>query len=154
MKRIIFIYWLIVTISFSYAQDNVALRLKHFNVQNTIALQKYDAVSYFSSKPIKGANTYQYTYNGIIYYFSTAENLQTFKNNPAKYEPAYGGWCAYAMGVKGEKVEVDPFTYKIIQGKLYLFYNKYFNNTRTDWNEDEINIKQKADLNWSKIITK
>ena len=55
------------------------------------------------------------------------------------------------MGAKGEKVPVDPGTYKIINNKLYLFYNKFFNNTLKDWNKDESNLKTKADANWQKI---
>ena len=72
--------------------------------------------------------------------------------NPAKYEPQYGGWCAYAMGAKGEKVSVDPKTYKIVDGKLYLFYNRLFNNTLEDWNENEAKLKNKADANWVNIF--
>ena len=56
------------------------------------------------------------------------------------------------MGAKGEKVEVDPETFKIIQGKLYLFYNAFFNNTLKDWNKDEANLKLKADANWKSIF--
>jgi hypothetical protein len=55
------------------------------------------------------------------------------------------------MGAKGEKVEIDPETFKIIDGKLYLFYNAYFNNTLTSWNKDEKNLKAKADKNWLSI---
>ena len=55
------------------------------------------------------------------------------------------------MGAKGTKVEVDPETFKIINGKLYLFYNKYLNNTLTTWNKNEADLKSKADANWQKI---
>jgi hypothetical protein len=87
-----------------------------------------------------------------LYYFSSAENKEAFKRSPSKYEPEYGGWCAYAMGKNGEKVNIDPETFKILDGKLYLFYNKYFNNTLTDWNKDETNLKKKADANWPKFL--
>jgi hypothetical protein len=56
------------------------------------------------------------------------------------------------MGAKGEKVEVDPETFKIVNGKLFLFYNAYFNNTLKSWNKDEANLNRKADANWKKII--
>ena len=75
-----------------------------------------------------------------------------FLKNPKNYEPQYGGWCAYAMGSNGEKVEVDPETYKILDGKLYVFYNAYFNNTLKSWNKDEAKLKKQADKNWQKII--
>ena len=75
-------------------------------------------------------------------------NLDVFKKSPEKFEPAYGGWCAYAMGNTGEKVEIDPETYKIVEGKLYLFYNAYFTNTLPKWNKEEKSLKTKADKNW------
>ncbi|CAN5522902.1 hypothetical protein BH10BAC1_BH10BAC1_15570 [soil metagenome] len=55
------------------------------------------------------------------------------------------------MGATGEKVEVDPETFKIVNGKLYLFYNSYFNNTLSKWNKDEKNLNKTADVNWAKI---
>ena len=64
-------------------------------------------------------------YNGTTYRFISQQNREEFAKNPARYEPQYGGWCAYAMGKQGEKVEVDPETFKILDGKLFLFYNKY-----------------------------
>ncbi|MFC6245118.1 hypothetical protein [Flavobacterium psychroterrae] len=55
------------------------------------------------------------------------------------------------MGSAGEKVEINPETFKISDGKLYLFYNAYFNNTLKSWNKDEDNLKAKADRNWKNI---
>ena len=76
----------------------------------------------------------------------------SFAKNPAGFEPQYGGWCAYAMGSSGEKVEINPETFKIVEGKLYLFYNAFFNNTLKSWNKEEAQLKAKADSNWKKII--
>ena len=127
------------------------LRSKHYNLEDGIAIGGYDAVSYFQGKPAKGQKQFSVNHQGILYYFSSAANRDEFKKNPARYEPQYGGWCAYAMGAKGEKVSVDPKTYKILQGKLYLFYNRLFNNTLESWNKDEKGLQQKADVNWAKI---
>lgn len=91
------------------------------------------------------------SYQGVIYKFSSNENKDAFLKNPSRYEPQYGGWCAYAMGSEGGKVEINPETFKIIDGKLYLFYNQYFNNTLKSWNKEENNLKSKADANWKKI---
>jgi hypothetical protein len=84
--------------------------------------------------------------------FSSARNYERFKASPEKYEPAYGGWCAYAMGETGEKVKVDPETFKILNGKLYLFYNFWGNNTLKDWNSNEQKLKETGDRNWSKSV--
>jgi len=51
------------------------------------------------------------------------------------------------MGELGEKVRIDPETFKIVNGKLYLFYNFFFNNTLKDWNDNEKHLKSKADKN-------
>jgi len=134
-----------------WAQDAEALkRKKHYNVaKSTLAVEGYDVVSYFNaSKPLKGESKYATVYQGVTYYFSSQSNLATFKANPAKYEPAYGGWCAYAMGAKGSKVEVDVKNYKVKNGRLFLFYKDFFGNTLDDWNDDESNLRAKADKNW------
>ncbi len=142
---------LIASIS-SIAQDATGLRQKQYNLENNVAIQGYDPVSYFlQGKAVKGSKDLAVYHQGVIYYFSSQANKDAFKKSPDQYEPQYGGWCAYAMGAKGEKVEVDPKTFKIVAGKLYLFYNRFLNNTLTDWNKDESNLKQNADMNWLKL---
>ncbi|HMI79047.1 MAG TPA: YHS domain-containing (seleno)protein [Ferruginibacter sp.] len=137
----------------AFAQDAVDIRKKHHNLSDGIAIKGYDPVGYFTQhKAVKGTKDHAVYHQGVTYYFSSVENKEIFKANPSKYEPEYGGWCAYAMGKNGEKVNIDPSTFKIINGKLYLFYNKYFTNTLTDWNKDEINLKRKADANWPKLL--
>ena len=134
------------------AQD-ATLRLKHYNLDDKTAIQGYDPVAYFiQGKAVKGNKKNAVFHQGVYYYFSSEDNKEAFKENPSKYEPAYGGWCAYAMGATGEKVAVDPKTFKIVNGRLYLFYNRFFNNTLTDWNKDETALKNKADANWQKIF--
>ena len=134
-----------------FAQE--PLRKKHFDLENGLAIKGYDPVAYFTrNAAIKGKKDFVLYNQGVTYYFANAEDKELFKSNPAKYEPEYGGWCAYAMGAKGEKVTIDPETFKIINGKLFLFYNKFFNNTLKDWNKDENNLHTKADANWSKIF--
>ncbi|MFN8344844.1 MAG: YHS domain-containing (seleno)protein [Spirosomataceae bacterium] len=147
MKTKLFCVFLFLGACVASAQTP-ALRQKHFLLEKGVALSGYDPVSYFQKSPVKGSKTYVYTHEGVSYQFANAANVETFKKNPSAYEPQYGGWCAYAMGKNGEKVEVDPETYKIVGGKLYLFYNRLFNNTLPDWNKDETNLKKKADANW------
>jgi YHS domain-containing protein len=125
---------------------------KHFNVKNSIAIEGYDPVSYFAGKPMEGKRELKFTQKGVVYLFSSQANLNKFKTSPDKYEPAYGGWCAFAMGASGEKVKIDPETYKILDGKLYLFYNFWGNNTLTDWRKDEKKLKESADRNWNKFV--
>lgn len=141
----------VVLLGFStYAQSDES-RKKNFNVKKNIALEGYDPVSYFDNKPVEGEDNLSFTYKGITYIFANQTNLNKFKTTPDKFEPAYGGWCAYAMGETGEKVKVDPETFKIIEGKLYLFYNFWTNNTLDTWNKNEKLLKAKAETNWKKI---
>lgn len=129
-------------------------RKKQFNIdRSALAIQGYDPVSYFTTgKAVEGKKDLTLVFDGITYQFSSVQNRDLFKGDPAKYEPQYGGWCAYAMGASGEKVEIDPETFKIVHGKLYLFYNKYFNNTLKTWNKDESRLNTDADRNWAKVV--
>ena len=129
------------------AQNN-----NHSNLESGLAVQGYDPVAYFSNKGIEGNEKISTTYNNATYYFSTRANKLIFESNQLKYEPQYGGWCAYAMGKKGSKVEINPKTFKVINGKLYLFYNAYFNNTLESWNKNEEILKAKADKNWNELL--
>ena len=134
------------------AQDATALRKKQYNLDDGVAISGYDPVAYFKQgKAVKGKKEFSVSADGVLYYLSSAENKEEFKKNYSRYEPQYGGWCAYAMGSDGTKVEVDPETFKIVDSKLYLFYNKFFNNTLKSWNKNESSLKTKADANWQKI---
>lgn len=142
----------VAVLNTSLAQDAGA-RSKNFNTTNGVAIGGYDPVAYFKSgRAVKGNRQFSVSQAGVTYYFSSEANKSDFTRNPQQYEPQYGGWCAYAMGYDGSKVEIDPATFKITNGKLYLFYNAYFNNTLKTWNKDESNLKTKADKNWGKII--
>ena len=143
---------LILATAISFSQD--AVRKKHFNLNKSgLAIDGYDPVAYFKkNKAIEGKKEFAVNHQGAVYYFSSAENKDAFTKNPSAYEPQYGGWCAYAMGKNGDKVNVDPETFKIINGKLYLFYNRFFNNTLTSWNKDEANLRTNADVNWQKTF--
>lgn len=152
MMKIKFFLWLMVT-SLALQAQSVTQRQQNFNLDNKLALQGYDPVSYFlQKKPLRGKKELAAQFEGVTYYFANPSNKEAFVKNPQNYEPQYGGWCAYAMGSNGEKVEIDPETYKILDGKLYVFYNAYFNNTLKSWNKDEARLKKQADKNWQKII--
>ncbi len=148
MKYIISFILLVFAISKSSGQQAA-----HLNLQNGLALQGYDPVGYISSQQaIKGKREISYRYEGATYYFASERNRQAFVKNASAYTPQYGGWCAYAMGATGEKVEIDPETFKVVDGKLYLFYNRFFNNTLLKWNKEESSLKSRADQNWKTLL--
>lgn len=126
-----------------------AIRVKQFNLENGLAIKGYDPVAYFNqNKAIEGNKQLSVNFEGATYRFANAANKEAFLKDPKKYEPQYGGWCAYAMGASGEKVEIDPETFKVLNDKLYLFYHSWANNTLPKWNKDEANLKSKADKSW------
>lgn len=142
-------------INFVQAQDE-STRKEHYNLKKTVAISGYDPVSYFSANPSKGNENFTHTYKGITYHFVNEKNKKTFIASPVEYEPAYGGWCASAMGGDNpHKVGINPETYKIIDNKLYLFYNKLGINTLKSWNKGDQTEKIKSgNNNWKTIISK
>jgi YHS domain-containing protein len=123
-----------------------------YNSSNDYIANGYDVVAYFSHKSEKGHSDYSTKYDGIFFKFRNQVNLDAFNKNPERFIPQYGGWCAYAMGNEGEKVSINPKTFEIRNGKLYLFYNAYFTNTLDDWLEEGAEeLRKKADKNWKSL---
>ena len=99
---------------------------EHYNLKKGVAIQGYDPVAYFTQeKAIEGKEAFSQAYNGAVYYFSTEKNRSLFEKAPEKYEPAYGGYCAYAMAF-GDKVKIDPKTFKVTDGRLFLVLQLWF----------------------------
>jgi YHS domain-containing protein len=140
----LFSFQLICLISFSQELD--------YNSQSGYVAEGYDVVEYFNNKAVEGKDNYASTYEGAKYKFANPGNLAKFKSAPEKYIPQYGGWCAYAMGNSAEKVTINPTTFEIRDGKLYLFYNAFFTNTLKSWLEEgPEELRKKADSNWGKL---
>ena len=120
------------------------LRRKSFNVDETgLALQGYDPISYLDKAgPKEGKKAHAFVYRGITYRFATAENKAKFEAEPATYEPPYGGWCAWAV-IDGDKVEIDPMNYEVIDGRVYLFYKGWLGNAKK--------TVTAADSGWKKL---
>ena len=145
MNKILVVLFLVIGV-WSYSQSI------DYNTKNGYAVKGYDPVSYFNGKPLEGKREFTATYDEAKLKFYNRQNLNRFKKDPVAYLPEYGGYCAYAVAVNGKKVNVDPETYEIRDGKLYLFYNKGKNNTLQFWlNESPNKLKSQADKNWEKI---
>ena len=112
------------------------------------AVKGYDVVAYFEQKePMKGDSKYSYEYNGARYRFISAGHLDLFAKNPETYLPQYGGYCAVGASM-GHKADIDPVSWAVIDGKLYLNSSKgaqklFIKNPQSA-------IKQ-ADQNWAKL---
>ena len=113
-----------------------------------IAVHGYDTVAYFTEgKPVQGSAEHSVVHAGATYRFASADNMKAFQANPAKYVPAYGGFCAYGVAV-GAKFDGDPRYWKIVDGKLYLNLNKKIQDT---WLKDVPGNIGKAEKSWTKI---
>lgn len=149
--KLIFGFLAVLVISTtSFAQAKV-----YANDQN-VALNGYDVVAYFNQyDAVRGNSGHAVNLAGATYYFSSADNASAFKTNPSAYLPAYGGYCAFAVAMKGAKVPSDPQTFKIRDGKLYLFFNDYYEgtpfNTMIPWNGNESASIAKANTNWKNL---
>jgi len=144
MKLSIALSILITSMAFSQTID--------YNLRKGFIAEGYDVVAYFNNKAIEGSKEYTTSYERAKYKFSSQENLNTFLKNPEVYTPQYGGYCAYAIATKSKKVGIDPETFEIRDGKLYLFYNSWGNNTLEKWTKNDVKgLQEKADLNWEAI---
>ncbi|PQJ76838.1 YHS domain-containing (seleno)protein [Polaribacter glomeratus] len=140
-----FITLLLFSISTTFFSQN-------YNTKQGFVAEGYDVVSYFNNKAEKGNKEFTTEFDGAKFRFSSKDNLELFKKSPKKYVPQYGGYCAYAIGLKGEKVDINPKTFEIRDGKLYLFYDSWGTNTFELWKKEGAEkLQKKADINWIKI---
>jgi YHS domain-containing protein len=110
-----------------------------------VILKGYDPVAYFNQKKaVKGTPQYETNYQGATYYFSSVANLATFKRNPSKYAPQYGGFCANGMKDR-HAVDIDPTVFFIIKGKLYVCASP---EVEKEFRSNEQGNIKKADQNW------
>jgi len=113
------------------------------------AVAGYDAVAYFTEgEPVEGSKDFTTEYNGAEWRFSSAENRDLFIANPSAYAPQYGGYCAWAAA-EGKLAKGDPSYWSIVNGKLYLNYDR---KVQATWETDIPGFIMKADANWPAII--
>ena len=116
-----------------------------------LAIRGYDPVAYFTvGKPTKGESRFSAKHEGATYYFATAANRDAFQKEPAKYAPAFGGFCAMGA-VFDKKLDGDPELWRIVDGKLYLNVGA---PAQKRWLEDVPGNISKAGQNWTRIKDK
>lgn len=120
-------------------------------ILNNVALSGYDAVAYFTQgKAIKGDQKYAVSYNGADFHFANAKDAAVFKAAPAKYAPQFGGYCAWAVS-QGYTAPGDPQVWKVVDGKLYVNFNKEVGER---WSKDIPGYIAAANKNWPTVLTK
>lgn len=165
--NLILISILISTITYAQ-EDNVKLAntdAPYYNInKDSLALNGFDPTEYFvNNRASQGSEKHQYKHKGIIYYFVNEKNKSLFIENPEKYMPEFGGYCAYGLGMEfglglnenpPGKYPVNPETFKIIDNKLYLFYNNHGYNFLEVWESNEMANLERANERWKAINEK
>ena len=112
------------------------------------AIKGYDPVAFFKeSKPVKGADSLNYTWKEATWLFSNRQNLEAFKADPDKYAPQYGGYCAYGLS-QGHKAPTQTDTWTVVNDKLYFNYNS---KVKELWTKDQPALIKTADEKWPEI---
>lgn len=112
------------------------------------AASGYDVVAYQTeSAAVPGTTDHFVLHEGVAYLFSSAANKALFEADPAKYAPAYGGYCAMGMAM-GKKFPVDPNAWAVVNDTLYLNLSKDVQNA---WKSDIPGNIAKADKNWAAL---
>jgi hypothetical protein len=113
-----------------------------------IAINGYDVVAFYKeAKAVKGSDAFSYQWKNADWLFSTQQNLDSFKLSPEKYEPAYGGYCAYGTS-RGYKAPTIADTWTIINQKLYFNYNM---KVKELWDKDRNMYIDSANIKWATI---
>lgn len=114
-----------------------------------VAVGGYDPVAYFTvGKPVRGKKEFETEWDGVKWRFSSVENREAFLKMPENYKPAYGGYCAYAVGI-GQTAHGDPRQWKIVDGKLYLNYSASIKRT---WQKKQSYYIKAGNKNWPRVL--
>lgn len=145
--KMLFVMLLLLGSIPTFAQTRTLLNLD----KNGIAIKGYDPVAFFTqNQPIKGRPEFESKYNGAGYLFASAEDKAMFDANPAKYEPQFGGFCAYGAS-QGHTAPIKIEAWQIVNGRLLMQYDL---GVKKDFNKDQQSNLQKADKNWPGIVAK
>ena len=116
-----------------------------------VAIQGYDPVAFFTDgKPVAGVPQFTSQFNGATYRFASAEHKAAFDQEPAKYEPQFGGYCAYGVA-KGSLSPVKVAAFQIVNGRLLMQYNP---EVRDLFNQDTAASLKRADERWPEVAAK
>lgn len=115
------------------------------------AIDGYDVVAYFhSGTSVRGQMKYRVKWRGAIWYFSSAQNLERFESDPRAFAPRFGGYCAFAMA-SGRVSSVDPHTWRIVDGRLYMLHGP---EAAKRWQNDIEEHVKNANRHWSLAVKK
>jgi YHS domain-containing protein len=113
-----------------------------------VAIRGYDPVAYFTDgKAVPGSEAYSYKWLGATWHFVSDDHRRQFAASPISYAPQYGGLCAESIAEHGGVVvNINPESWRIIDGKLYFSGETHFQDRALD--------VAAADANWPKARAK
>jgi hypothetical protein len=115
------------------------------NAKNGLAVHGYDMVAYFTeAKPVRGSADFEHEWMGAKWRFATKQHRDAFAASPEKYAPQFGGYCAWAVG-HNYTADTDPEAWRIVDGKLYLNYNR---SIQQRWEQDRAKWIEEGHRNW------
>jgi YHS domain-containing protein len=133
------------------ASSAFAGELVNVSGASKIAVSGYDPVAFFTeAKAVNGSPFISADYQGATYFFATEEHKKLFAENPAKYAPQFGGYCAYGVSL-GKLFPVDINTWQVRDGKLYLNLNA---DVLKKFNADLSGNVAKAEQHWPELLKK
>lgn len=142
---------LAVSLAVSIGSAGAASPPIYTGIVKGVAVGGYDTVAYFTEgKAVKGLKEITLEHEGATWRFASQANRESFKSDPGKYAPQYGGYCAYAAAMN-YTAKGDPEAWSVVGGKLYLNYNL---PTKAEWEKDAAGYIRKADANWPGVLEK
>ena len=144
MKKLLFAFTILMALSTIASSKELA------NVdRGGVGIQGYDPVAFFTDhQPVKGNAQFQSEYRGTKYYFASSEHKATFDKEPAKYEPQFGGYCAYGV-THSARAPIKIEAWQIVNGRLLMQYDLDIKNK---FNQDQQGMLKKADENWPGLV--
>lgn len=137
-----------VATSTSAAVESTPTEIAYFE-EGGIAISGADPVAYFTeSAYVAGSDEFTHDWQGVTWKFASAENRDAFVADPDAYAPEYGGFCAYAVS-QGYTAKIEPDAWKIVDGKLYLNYDK---KIQKRWEKDIPGFIAAANQNWPGVL--
>jgi hypothetical protein len=118
---------------------------------NGKALKGYDPISVHGGNAMIGNENITSTHEDGIYQFKSSENKILFDKSPKEYVPKYGGFCSIAIS-EGSLVEANPHSALIQDGALHVFYKDDDEDTQDEWNQNPVENKKRAEIEWAKLI--
>ncbi|QNN22563.1 YHS domain protein [Planctomycetales bacterium ZRK34] len=115
-----------------------------------LGLAGYSPVSYLDERRAEpGSPRFSADHADVTYFFTSEKQRESFRADPHRYLPAYGGYCAFGCTIDSKFVP-DPTQFKIVNGRTHLFLKNDKVDALKLWNQgDQAQLMRKADAYWN-----